>query len=78
MPNYPQAGAYSYTMNYLKAIQAAGTDESVAVVRKMKETPIDDVFAKGMIRKDGRFVFDQYLVQVKSPMNPRRHGTISR
>lgn len=67
MPNWPQAGAYSYTMNYLKAIKAAGTDESVAVIQKMKETPIDDEFAKGTIRKDGRFIFDQYLVQVKSP-----------
>ncbi|MGB6078505.1 MAG: ABC transporter substrate-binding protein [Xanthobacteraceae bacterium] len=67
MPNYPQAGAYSYTMNYLKAVQAAGTDESVAAIRKMKETPIDDMFAKGKIRADGRFVFDQYLVQVKTP-----------
>ena len=67
MPNYPQAGAYSYTMNYLKAIQAAGTDESVAVIEKMKATPIDDEFARGTIRRDGRFVFDQYLVQVKSP-----------
>lgn len=67
MPNYPQAGAYSYTMSYLKAIEAAGTDESVAVVKKMKETPIDDIFAKGKIRADGRFIFDQYLVQVKTP-----------
>lgn len=67
MPNYPQAGAYSYTMNYLKAIQAAGTDESIAVVKKMKETPIDDMFSKGKIREDGRFIVDQYLVQVKTP-----------
>jgi branched-chain amino acid transport system substrate-binding protein len=67
MPNYTQAGAYSYTMNYLKAVQAAGTDESTAVVAKMKSTPIDDFFAKGYIRKDGKFVFDQYLVEVKPP-----------
>ena len=67
MPNYPQAGAYSYTMNYLKAIAAAGTDDATVVVNKMKATPIDDMFAKGRIREDGKFVFDQYLVQVKSP-----------
>jgi branched-chain amino acid transport system substrate-binding protein len=67
MPNYPQAGAYSYTTNYLKAIQAAGTDDATKVVEKMKATPIDDMFAKGRIREDGKFVSDQYLVQVKSP-----------
>ncbi len=67
MPNWPQAGAYSYTMNYLRAIQTAGTDDATKVVEKMKATPIDDMFAKGRIRDDGKFVFDQYLVQVKSP-----------
>lgn len=67
MPNWPQAGAYSYTMNYLKAIAASGTDNSLTVVNKMKETPIDDLFAKGRIRQDGKFVFDQYLLQVKTP-----------
>ena len=77
MPNYSQAGAYSYTMNYLKAIQAAGTDESTTVIAKMKSTPIDDFFAKGYIRKDGKFVFDQYLVEVKSPANQRSLGITS-
>lgn len=67
MPNSVQAGAYSYTMHYLKAIQAAGTDEAKAVVRKMKEIPVDDWFAKGKIREDGRMIHDMYLVQVKSP-----------
>ncbi|WP_324891228.1 ABC transporter substrate-binding protein [Azospirillum sp.] len=67
MPSFIQAGAYSYTMHYLKAIQAAGTDEGKAVVAKMKETPIDDWFAKGTIRPDGRMVHDMYLVRVKAP-----------
>lgn len=67
MPSMAQAGAYSYAMHYLRAVQEAGTDEARAVVRKMKELPIDDFFAKGYIRKDGRMVHDMYLVQVKSP-----------
>jgi len=67
MPNYPQAGGILLYDELSKAVQAAGTDESVAAIRKMKETPIDDMFAKGTIRKTERFVFDQYLVQVKSP-----------
>ncbi|HJV82595.1 ABC transporter substrate-binding protein [Noviherbaspirillum sp.] len=68
MPNMIHAGVYSSTMHYLKAVQAAGTDEAGAVMKKMKETPINDFFAKnGKIREDGRMVHDMYLVQVKKP-----------
>lgn len=66
MPNSTQAGAYSYTMNYLKAVEAAGTDDSPSVIAKMKSTPIDDFFAKGYIREDGKFIYDQYLLEVTS------------
>jgi branched-chain amino acid transport system substrate-binding protein len=68
MPTMNQAGVYSGTMHYLKAIEAAKTDEAKAVVAKMKEMPINDFFAKGgKIREDGRMVHDMYLVQVKKP-----------
>jgi branched-chain amino acid transport system substrate-binding protein len=68
MPNMSQAGAYSTTMHYLKAVQAAGTDETSAVMAKMKSMPIDDFFARnGRIRADGRMVHDMYLFQVKKP-----------
>jgi branched-chain amino acid transport system substrate-binding protein len=68
MPTMIQAGVYSAVMHYLKAIDAAGTDEAKAVVAQMKATPVDDFFAKnGRIRDDGRMVHDMYLVQVKSP-----------
>ncbi len=68
MPTMVQAGDYSSTMNYLKAVKAAGTDEAGAVMKKMKEMPINDFFAKnGRIRADGRHVHDFYLLQVKKP-----------
>ena len=68
MPTMVQAGDYSSTMHYLKAIKAAGTDEAGAVMKKMKEMPINDFFAKnGRIRADGRHVHDFYLLQVKKP-----------
>ncbi|MGB6055227.1 MAG: ABC transporter substrate-binding protein [Burkholderiaceae bacterium] len=68
MPNMSQAGVYSSTMHYLKAIQAAGTDDTATVMKKMKEMPINDFFAKnGRIREDGRMIHDLYLFQVKSP-----------
>jgi branched-chain amino acid transport system substrate-binding protein len=63
-----QAGIYSATMHYLKAVEAAGTDETQAVMEKMRSTPINDFFAKnGRIREDGRMVHEMYLYQVKKP-----------
>jgi len=68
MPTMVQAGVYSSTMHYLNAIKAVGTDEAKAVMAKMKETPVNDFFAKNArIREDGRLVHDFYLLQVKKP-----------
>jgi branched-chain amino acid transport system substrate-binding protein len=68
MPTSTQAGDYSSTMHYLQAVQAAGTTDTNVVMVKMRETPINDFFAKnGHIRIDGRMVHDMYLAQVKSP-----------
>ncbi len=67
-PNSNHASVYSSTMHYLKAVQAAGTDDTAAVMKKMQETPINDMFAKnGKLRPDGRMVHDMYLFQVKKP-----------
>jgi branched-chain amino acid transport system substrate-binding protein len=71
MPNMSQAGSYSATLHYLKAVQTAGTDETGAVLRKIREMPIDDVFAHGYIRQDGRLVHDMYLFEVKKPSESR-------
>ncbi len=68
MPNMSQAGDYSSTMHFLRAVQAAGTDDPDAVSAKMREMPISDFFtSKGHIRVDGRMVHDMYLWEVKSP-----------
>lgn len=68
MPHMGDAGDYSSTMHYLKAIEAAGTTEAQAVMAKMREMPINDFFAKGgKIREDGRMVHDMYVYQVKTP-----------
>ena len=67
-PNSNHASVYSSTMHYLKAVQAAGTDDTAAVMKKMQDTPINDMFAKnGKLRPDGRMVHDMYLFQVKTP-----------
>ncbi len=63
-----QAGVYSAVAHYLKAMQAAGTDEAGAVIASMKKIPLNDFFARhARIRDDGRVIHDMYLVQVKSP-----------
>lgn len=68
MPTMVQAGIYSSTMHYLKAVEAAGTDDPETVRAQMADMPIDDFFARnGRIREDGRMVHDMYLAQVKTP-----------
>ncbi len=68
MPNMVHAGTYSAVTQYLKAVQAAGTDETEAVAKKLHEMPVDDFFArKGKVLANGRMVHDMYLFQVKAP-----------
>lgn len=72
MPTMVQAGQYSSVYHYLKAVKAAGTDDTKKVMAQMKKTPINDFFAKnGQIREDGRMVHDMYLMQVKKPADSK-------
>jgi branched-chain amino acid transport system substrate-binding protein len=72
VPGGAQAGVYSSVTHYLKAVKAAGTTDSAAVMKIMKETPINDMFAKnGRIREDGRMVHDMYLFEVKKPQESK-------
>ncbi|RIK97035.1 MAG: ABC transporter permease [Proteobacteria bacterium] len=68
MPTMIQAGLYSATLHYLKAIDQSGTDEAQKVVAQMKATPVNDFFAQnGKVREDGRMVHDMYLFELKAP-----------
>ena len=68
MPTMNQAGAYGAVRHYLKAVKAAGTDEAKAVMAKMRELPIEDVFTKqARLRADGRVMRPMYLARVKAP-----------
>jgi len=67
-PSFIQAGTYGAVMHYLKAVQAAGTDEAKAVMAQMKKLPINDFMTKdGRVREDGRVIRDMYLMQAKTP-----------
>jgi branched-chain amino acid transport system substrate-binding protein len=66
-PSDIQAADYSATMAYLKAVEAAKTTDADKVMEQLKKTPIDDFYAKGVIRPDGRMVHDMLLAEVKTP-----------
>jgi branched-chain amino acid transport system substrate-binding protein len=71
-PTSLHAGAYSATLHYLKAVAAAGSDETGAVLAKMRELPIDDFMTEGgWIRQDGRVMRTMYLMQVKKPQEAK-------
>ena len=68
MPTSAQAGVYSSTLHYLKAVEATKSKDTAAVMAKMKELPVDDVlFGKGVVRADGRATHPMYLYEVKKP-----------
>jgi branched-chain amino acid transport system substrate-binding protein len=68
MPTSIHAGVYSSTLQYLKAVQAAGTDDPDAVMAQLKKAKINDLYAKGgYVRQDGRMIHEMYLMQVKKP-----------
>jgi branched-chain amino acid transport system substrate-binding protein len=71
-PTMDQAGYYSATLTYLKAVKAAGTTDSDKVMAELKKTKINDMFAKGgYVRADGVMIHDMYVMQVKSPQESK-------
>jgi len=67
-PTMTQAGTYSATLTYLKAVKAAGTTEAEPVMAELRRAKINDMFTTGgYIRADGVMVHDMYVMQVKSP-----------
>ena len=68
MPTMGQAGVYSATRHYLRAVAAANSIDATKVAEKMRELPVSDaVIRNGTIRDDGRLVHDMYLVEVRRP-----------
>lgn len=68
MPTALQAGQYSAVLNYLRAVEKAGSDNVTDVVAALKSMKIHDAFARNAtLRDDGKLSHDMYLVQVKAP-----------
>ena len=73
MPSMIHAGTYSATLQYLKAVKAAGTKDSDAVAKKLKELPVNDAFTdNGKVLANGRMVHDLYLFEVKKPSESKK------
>ena len=68
MPNDNQVALYSSVRHYLEAVAKTGTDDTGTVTNAMREAPIHDIFTdNGIVRVDGRVLYDRYLMRVKSP-----------
>jgi branched-chain amino acid transport system substrate-binding protein len=71
-PTMSQAGSYSATLTYLRAVKAVGTTDPDKVMAELKKTKINDMFVKGgYIRADGVMIHPMYVMQVKSPQESR-------
>ncbi|HEX5512154.1 MAG TPA: ABC transporter substrate-binding protein [Actinomycetales bacterium] len=66
-PSFAHAGNYSAALQYLEAVQRAGSDESDAVAKELDGHEVNDVFLRnGKIRaEDHRVIHDVYLAKVK-------------
>ncbi|HEY3261865.1 MAG TPA: ABC transporter substrate-binding protein [Pseudonocardiaceae bacterium] len=67
VPTFAHAANYSAAMQYLEAIQRAGSDAADDVVKQLEGYTFNDFFARnGKIRaEDHRMVHDAYLAEVK-------------
>ncbi|GAN77027.1 ABC transporter substrate-binding protein [Acidisphaera rubrifaciens] len=72
MPTMAQAGVYSATRHYLRALAAGPDDGGRAVMARMRAAAVDDFYVHdGTIRADGRLMHPMYLMQVKTPQESK-------
>jgi branched-chain amino acid transport system substrate-binding protein len=75
VPSMNQAGAYSSTLAYLRAVAKVGSaKDGAAVVAAMRRqgTYDDPLFGKTTVRADGRVIHNMYLVEVKKPQESKK------
>jgi branched-chain amino acid transport system substrate-binding protein len=66
-PDIGQAGTYSAVLNYLKAVELAGTTDAATVMKTLRSMTINDaVISNGHLRVDGSMVHDSFLVKVNT------------
>jgi len=66
--NEGKSATYSAISHYLKAVAAVGSDDGDAVMRQMKNTPVNDFEMKNVsIRADGQVMRPLYVARIKTP-----------
>jgi branched-chain amino acid transport system substrate-binding protein len=66
--NEGKSATYSAITHYLKAVATAGSDDGDAVMRQMKNTPVNDFEMKDVhIRADGQVMRPLYVARIKTP-----------
>jgi branched-chain amino acid transport system substrate-binding protein len=67
-PSFAHAANYSAALNYLEAVQAAGTDDADTIVKSLEGKKINDFFLRnGEVRAaDHNVTHDVYLAKVKT------------
>lgn len=72
MPSTIQAGDYTTVRAYLRAVAAARSTDTRAVIDTLHKLPVDDLLTRnGTLRPDGRMVHDTYLFRIKAPAQSR-------
>jgi branched-chain amino acid transport system substrate-binding protein len=66
--NEGKSATYSAITHYLNAVAASGSDDGDAVMRQMKNTPVNDFEMKNVaIRADGQVMRPLYVARIKTP-----------
>ncbi len=66
--NEGKSATYSAITHYLKAVAASGSDDGDAVMKQMKNTPVNDFEMKNVaIRADGQVMRPLYVARIKTP-----------
>jgi branched-chain amino acid transport system substrate-binding protein len=66
--NEAKAATYSAITHYLKAVATTATDDGDAVMKQMKDMPINDFEMKNItIRADGQVMRPLYVARIKAP-----------
>ncbi len=72
-PAETHAVNYSAVGHYLKAVKAAGTKETGAVLKALRSMKVDDAITRGgVVRADGRMIRPTHLVEVKKPADVKQ------
>ena len=76
-PAETHAVNYSAVTHYLKAVKAAGTKETSAVLKAIRSLPVDDLVTRnGKVRADGRLIRPTHLVEVKKPSDVKEQWDV--